>query len=154
MATTTPYYGLHQWTVRDGIRREELNEDLSKIDEALGTKVNSGELSADFSVINSAIEELEGRTKVIYGTYFGDGTESRNIYIEFTPRAILVESTNGKRSGSGSGAYGGMATLAHTCGSGDTTAVAVIPSGFTVFQKGGYAETNQTNAVYRYVAFR
>lgn len=155
MAETTPNYGLHQWTVRDGIRREELNEDLAKIDEALAEKAESSAVNSELSELESRLQTLQMtlavRLQVVYGDYTGDGSASRTILLSKKPMIVLVESENGKRSGSGSGAYGGMATQLVTCGRGDQMIVEVISGGFRVFQKTGYAETNATGMVYRYL---
>ena len=155
MAETTPNYGLHQWTVRDGIRREELNEDLAKIDEALAEKAESSAVNSELSELESRLQTLQMtlavRLQVVYGDYTGDGSASRTILLSKKPMIVLVESENGKRSGSGSGAYGGMATQLVTCGCGDQMIVEVISGGFRVFQKTGYAETNATGMVYRYL---
>lgn len=152
MAEYTPNYQLHQWAVRDGIRREELNEALAKIDQALAGKVEQADISDDFADIRSTLSSLAFRSKVICGTYTGTGEGEKKVTTFESPAAVLVESTNGKRSGSGSGAYGGMATSLFSCGSGDTLTVQVDGAGFKVFQKPGYAETNQLNMVYRYIA--
>lgn len=153
MATTTPYYGLHQWTVRDGIRREELNEDLLKIEEALGEKAFEEPVNRNFLAHNSRIHSLEERIQVTYGKYTGDGASSRTITLSDTPRAVLIEHYNGKRSGSGSGNYGGLATDACSCG-GSHTSIEIVDGGFCIHQQPGYTEVNQNGNTYCYLAFQ
>ena len=164
MATYTPNYGLHQWVPEDQFLRTDFNEDFKKIDTALGQKADQSSMSSSvssiqnsmnsqFSSVNSAINSLKGRLEVRVGTYTGNGASNRTISLGVTPEAVLVESHHGKRDGSGSGAYGGMATRSVTCGSGDSLTVEVVSGGFRVFQKQGYAETNSNGTVYRYLAF-
>lgn len=157
MATYTPYYGLHQWVPEDNFLRTDFNEDLLKIDTALrgleSSKASSSSMSSQMSSVNSSISSLQSRLEVRVGTYTGNGAANRTISLGVTPEAVLVESHHGKRDGSGSGAYGGMATRSVTCGSGDSLTVEVVSGGFRVFQKTGYAETNSSNTVYRYLAF-
>ncbi|MBM6927425.1 hypothetical protein [Pseudoflavonifractor phocaeensis] len=67
MATYTPNYGLHQWVPEDNFQRTDFNEDLSKIDTALG-----------------------GKTGIVTGTYTGNGS-SQSITLGFRPKAVIVK---------------------------------------------------------------
>lgn len=69
MANYTPNYQLHQWEPEDPFLRSDFNEDLAKIDEALGT---------------SSIEPIAK------GSYIGDGTNDRIIQLPFEPEFVIV----------------------------------------------------------------
>lgn len=152
MAETTPNYGLHQWTMRKGLKREELNEDLMKIDEALAEKADAADAADSLNTIIRDVTALKNRRILLCGQYVGTGESEYKVFMLYDPVAVLVESQNGKRSGSGSGVCGGMATRTYTCGSGDHLLIEVLTEGFKVFQKTGYSETNQAGHVYRYFA--
>lgn len=69
MATYTEHYQLHQWEGSDPFLRTDFNEDLEKIDTALGA------LSVD---------------RIAQGSYVGDGTNDRIIQLPFAPKFVIV----------------------------------------------------------------
>ena len=69
MANYTPNYQLHQWAPEDKFLRTDFNEDLNKIDAALGAV---------------SIE------RIALGNYVGDGTSNRTIRLPFAPKLVIV----------------------------------------------------------------
>ena len=69
MASYTEHYQLHQWEPGDAFLRTDFNEDLEKIDTALGA------LSVE---------------RIAHGSYVGDGTNDRTIQLPFAPEFVIV----------------------------------------------------------------
>ena len=69
MASYTPNYQLHQWEPQDPFLRTNFNEDLQKIDTALGA------LSIE---------------RIAFGSYIGDNTDSRTIQLPFAPKIAII----------------------------------------------------------------
>ena len=69
MANYTEHYQLHQWEPGDAFLRTDFNEDLEKIDTALGA------LSVD---------------RIAQGSYVGDGTNDRIIQLPFAPEFVII----------------------------------------------------------------
>ena len=50
----------------------------------------------DFNADNAKIDAaLAGKTELFTGSYTGDGTATRVIHLGFTPKAIVLTSSNG-----------------------------------------------------------
>ena len=79
MATYTSNYGLHQWAPEDNFLRTDFNEDLKKIDTALGGKADGTETQA----------ALDKKSEVVTGNYTGNGG-SQTINLGFRPAAVLI----------------------------------------------------------------
>lgn len=101
---------------------------------------------------------------VVFGTYTGNGSTSRNVPLGFRPKAVLVfrrdGSVNYGNNGYG-GYYGGLALDGYPCktyynDSQSQTVVSIYQSGFTVYYQDGNSqpETNSPNWMYYYIAFR
>lgn len=75
MANYTEHYRLHQWEPEDPFLRTDFNEDLAKIDEALGTAA-------------------QGNCRIMTGTYVGDGNFDQDYpnYLEFpfSPQVVMI----------------------------------------------------------------
>ena len=149
--TKTTNYQLNQWTKSDRVMMEDFNADNQKIDAALAAK-----------------------SRVACGVYTGDGTVSRTIDLDFTPKAVLVSCDNAASYATASNNityYGGIATQGqplYACNKARDTihipadclpAIEVGETGFTVHQSyteintvGYYASTNQSGYRYRYFA--
>ena len=69
MASYTEHYQLHQWEPGDAFLRTDFNENLEKIDTALG---------------GLSIE------RIAHGSYVGDGTNDRTIQLPFKPEFVIV----------------------------------------------------------------
>lgn len=69
MADYTEHYQLHQWEAEDPFLRADFNEDLQKIDTALG---------------GLSIE------RIAHGSYVGDGTDSRVIQLPWEPQLLIL----------------------------------------------------------------
>ena len=133
MASYTEHYGLHQWEPNDDFLRTDFNTDLEKIDTALDT-------------LHTA---LEGKCAAVFGSYIGDGAESRSIDLGFKPSALFVEHHNGLR-GSGN-VYGGFALPGLSVHDG---AITITETGFTVTYDAKYHILNENQSAYYYLAFR
>lgn len=67
MSAYTKHYQLHQWDPQDPFLRTDFNQDLSKIDTALGT------LSATATELGEELN-LRGNCQICFQTYVGTGT--------------------------------------------------------------------------------
>ena len=130
MATYTPNYGLHQWVPEDNFQRTDFNEDLQKIDMALGAK-----------------------SEIVIGVYTGNGGSSQTIYLGFQPKAVLVENQLGQRTYN-SGIHGGLATPDMPLKYNDTMAMEIYSSGFRVYYTQYQSNTNASGEKFIYVAFK
>lgn len=60
----TEHFRLNQWAAEDPVLREDFNADNAKLDKAI--------------------------PRIVTGTYTGDGTADRTIYLGFRPKAVLL----------------------------------------------------------------
>ena len=60
----TEHFQLNQWATEDPVLREDFNADNAKLDKAI--------------------------PRIVTGTYTGDGTADRTIYLGFRPKAVLL----------------------------------------------------------------
>ena len=138
--TKTTNYQLNQWTKSDRIRMDDFNADNQKIDAALAAK-----------------------SRVACGVYTGDGTASRTIDLDFTPKAVLVLSAKYLlASTDNTTRYGGLALTGHPVYACDDTrlpVVSVTENGFivtkesiTYFSKNYAANSNTNGDNYLYLA--
>ncbi|WP_206459472.1 hypothetical protein [Anaerovorax sp. IOR16] len=104
------------------------------------------------------------KSRVITGSYTGDGATTRLINLSVTPKAVLVVSNEGKMfypSGSEFHIVGGLATTNSPCmfGVNYPTAIKIVTNGFEVYNDykmdGSYsyrADTNINNIIFNYIA--
>ena len=138
----TPNYNLCQWEATDQVLRSDFNQDNAKIDAALA-----------------------GIPKIAWGSYTGDGAETRTISLPFTPKALLVIRNDGctytsihNNSGEFLLFVGGLAVEGSPVTTSGHNSVAIVENGFQVAQYDVpgletlrlYA--NWTNSVYNYLA--
>lgn len=136
MSAKTEHYGLHQWAPEDDFLRTDFNEDLAKIDAALGGKAN-----------------------IIMGTYTGNGAAEQEIALEVKPKLLFIWEAARHQLHSAQGAYCGFASADfHTSFQGHPV-VELSDTGFTVYltyftYNGGGCEvgTNKSNTTYCYIA--
>lgn len=129
----TENYQLHAWGAEDEESLGEINENFGKLD---------------------------GASRVIAGTYVGDGETEQSIDLGFTPKAVLVIHPKGEMSQSYS-CYGGLALpgfpAIHDLGGIVRNSIALTETGFTVFYSyhGSYSVcTNGGGYTYYYLAVR
>lgn len=138
--TKTTNYQLNQWAKSDRLRMDDFNADNQKIDAALAAK-----------------------SRVACGVYTGDGTASRTIDLDFTPKAVLVLSAKYLlASTDNTTRYGGLALTGHPVYACDDTrlpVVSVTENGFivtkesiTYFSKNYAANSNTNGDNYLYLA--
>ena len=138
--TKTTNYQLNQWAKPDRLRMDDFNADTQKIDAALAAK-----------------------SRVACGVYTGDGTASRTIDLDFTPKAVLVLSAKYLlASTDNTTRYGGLALTGHPVYACDDTrlpVVSVTENGFivtkesiTYFSKNYAANSNTNGDNYLYLA--
>ena len=60
----TEHFQLNQWAAEDPVLREDFNADNAKLDKVI--------------------------PRIVTGTYTGDGTADRTIYLGFRPKAVLL----------------------------------------------------------------
>ncbi|MCI7124867.1 MAG: hypothetical protein MR935_01500 [Agathobaculum sp.] len=111
--------------------------------------------SADAAMNSQILNLTNAKCEVCVGTYKGDGTQNRFIYLAKTPKMVFVCTSFGMVYHN-SRIYGGLAvTGAPLTVYNDTyNAVEIVPNGFTV-TNGGNTYNLQTNApayTYHYVA--
>ena len=138
--TKTTNYQLNQWAKSDRLMMDDFNADNQKIDAALAAK-----------------------SRVACGVYTGDGTASRTIDLDFTPKAVLVLSAKYLlASTDNTTRYGGLALTGHPVYACDDTrlpVVSVTENGFivtkesiTYFSKNYAANSNTNGDNYLYLA--
>ena len=133
MANYTQNYGLHQWEPGDSFLRTDFNGDNQKIDSA-----------------------LSGKCEVVFGTYTGDGMQSRFVELGFTPQAVYLCGKSGT-AGSQFNYNGGLALNGYDLEGNAENILKISEGGFFVYQlvRGSYStETNASGMRYHYLAFR
>lgn len=122
-------------------------------DSALGSRLSAAE-----STITSHTGQIAQKCQIYFGTYTGNGAASRTVSLGFRPKAVFVLSEgyfmywNASTSG-GLAVDGAPVQIENMTGGGQSTALAVAPTGFTVGQVNN-ASTNAQNTVYHYIAFQ
>ena len=118
----------------------------------------SSRLSAAESSITTHTSQIAQKCQIYFGTYTGNGAASRTVSLGFRPKAVFVLSEgyfmywNASTSG-GLAVDGAPVQIDNLTGGGQSTALAVAPTGFMVGQVNN-ASTNAQNTVYHYIAFR
>ena len=111
--TKTTNYQLPKWEKTDRIQMKDFNDVTATLDAALAAK-----------------------SRVACGVYTGDGTASRTIDLDFTPKAVLVLSAKYLlASTDNTTRYGGLALTGHPVYACDDTrlpVVSVTENGFIV----------------------
>ena len=87
----TEHYDLCQWEATDQVQRTDFNADNAKVDAALAGKAEQAALSA----LTERVAALEVLPQLATGTYTGNGAASRFISLGFTPKALLVFTSEG-----------------------------------------------------------
>ena len=138
--TKTTNYQLPKWEKTDRIQMKDFNDMTATLDAALAAK-----------------------SRVACGVYTGDGTTSRTIDLDFTPKAVLVLSAKYLlASTDNTTRYGGLALTGHPVYACDDTrlpVVSVTENGFivtkesiTYFSKNYAANSNTNGDNYLYLA--
>ena len=181
MATNhTTNYQLNQWVGTDSVLRTEFNEDNVKVDTALKTisdqivqKANQSTVNtlvtavqqkadqADLDVLESSVQQITADlTKITFGTYTGDGANTRTVSLGFTPKAVLVMQDWGAMydtSETKDAIVGGLALPNAPVARGAAVAVEIVSNGFQVRYRTDHASfyvyTNRDAFPYRYIAF-
>ena len=134
MAAYTEHYGLHQWAATDNFLRTDFNADHLLID----------------SGIKAAYDLAVGKSKVIFGTYLGDGEEERTFDLGVAPKWILVMPGNGHIAGYYST---GIATQEHpVIGPMSKACLQLNGTMLTVGFLSNGPWTNETDRQYHYIA--
>lgn len=134
----TANFQLTQWEKTDRIMMEDFNRDNAAIDAAL--KANADAVAA----VQGAVP------KIVFGTYIGDGADSRTIPLGFTPKAVLVTTAYGAFFVPYD-TYGGLALENYDAEHGNKKAVHIIANGFTVYHASPCL-VNANNTRYHYMA--
>ena len=122
-------------------------------DSSLGSRLSAAESS-----ITTHTGQIAQKCQIYFGTYTGNGAASRTVSLGFRPKAVFVLSEgyfmywNASTSG-GLAVDGAPVQIDNLTGGGQSTALAVAPTGFMVGQVNN-ASTNAQNTVYHYIAFR
>ena len=122
-------------------------------DSSLGSRLSAAESS-----ITTHTSQIAQKCQIYFGTYTGNGAASRTVSLGFRPKAVFVLSEgyfmywNASTSG-GLAVDGAPVQIDNLTGGGQSTALAVAPTGFMVGQVNN-ASTNAQNTVYHYIAFQ
>ena len=176
MATNhTTNYELNQWLSTDQVLRTDFNADNVKLDTALNSLSGEVEQKADQSALNAVAASVQAKadqtaldtlnstvqqltadlTKIVVGSYTGNGVSPRTIFLGAKPKAVLVVEAGGRLYYylMVSQFLGGLAVDGHDAqDSEEGTLVKIVSNGFQVFNQ-GYARTNYPDSQYHYVAF-
>ena len=176
MATNhTTNYELNQWISTDQVLRTDFNADNVKLDTALNSLSGEVEQKADQSALNAVAASVQAKadqtaldtlnstvqqltadlTKIVVGSYTGNGVSPRTISLGAKPKAVLVVEAGGRLYYylMVSQFLGGLAVDGHDAqDSEEGTLVKIVSNGFQVFNQ-GYARTNYPDSQYHYVAF-
>ena len=134
----TNHFQLNQYEAADRIQHSDFNSDNQKIDAAL--KANADAVAA----VQTAVP------KIAFGTYMGDGTATRTIPLDFTPKAVLVTTAYGATFAPYD-TYGGLALENYDVEYGNKKAVHIVTNGFTVYHESPCL-VNASSTRYHYLA--
>ena len=176
MATNhTTNYELNQWLSTDQVLRTDFNADNVKLDTALNSLSGEVAQKADQSALNAVAASVQAKadqtaldtlnstvqqltadlTKIVVGSYTGNGVSPRTSSLGAKPKAVLVVEAGGRLYYylMVSQFLGGLAVDGHDAqDSEEGTLVKIVSNGFQVFNQ-GYARTNYPDSQYHYVAF-
>ena len=101
--------------------------------------------------INTHTTQIAAKCEVVFGSYTGDGQETRTIALGFYPQAVLLFSSGGNASNNGGLVF---RNLPHS-----TNGFYIVSDGFVVKYKKmntGYVDLyfNVSNTTYYYIAFK
>lgn len=87
--------------------------DVQRLESALSTAQSTlrGEFNTSIQQVNTTLESVqtlaEGRANIVFGTYTGDGAETRSVSLGFAPKWIMLFAASGETSNG----YGGLAAV-------------------------------------------
>lgn len=133
----TEHYQLNQWDKTDRIQMEDFNADNAKIEVAL-----------------NEVKELSlFAAKVHFGTYEGNNTETRDITLGFTPKALILTTSYAMFRDASNGCYGGIAAPDYPCTAYSGNSIQIIDNGFRAYYNSDRkAFTNVSGYTYYYIA--
>ena len=136
----TENYQLHSWVPEDDFHLTEINENFTKLDQALDQELKKRDAT------------LKKKGQLVTGTYTGNGESAQTFDLGAPVLAVLIECYNGKRPSTNSSVtQGGLIFLDHGLGSG---AAYISGNTFSVCAGGGGLwEMNKSNVVYYYLAW-
>lgn len=136
----TTNYNLCQWQPTDQVQRTDFNADNAKLDAALAGLAGQLSGKADHTGLEDLEQEVESLSasvpKIVTGSYSGTTASEQTINLGFTPKAVLVCSSQGKMSFTYTGSaeyWGGLALLgAPVYSAGGRTVLEIVTNGFKV----------------------
>lgn len=144
-----------------------IENELKKLKSQTNVALKDGTLQTNLNAemlggvkISEILKKIAGHSHYVTGTYTGDGSESRDIVLDFEPTAVFVWPQVDKTSGSYgyiSFAIRGTPLLVNV---GSNYVLEVIEKGFRVFYGTGGSgstirrATNQEDMVFMYIAFK
>ena len=127
----TQNYQLHGWAFGDEFPRAELNANFTKLDTALKAE-ETARKSAVTAEANARTAGLAGKSRVVTGSYVGNGTDSQTITLGFTPKAVLVRAVNGV-TGDTYRTYGALAVTGQNAENNVGPLLALTANGFRAY---------------------
>ena len=103
------------------------------------------------------VDEQVGSSRVVMGTYIGDGAPSQTIQLGFTPKAVLVCKNGILSRGYQSHYAEGLALDGYPAAEGNSNVVSVVEGGFQVFDgtRANYnGRTNVASQKYYYLTWK
>ena len=103
-------------TALDTLERElraDHDADITQVESALSKAQQTlrSEFNSSIQKVNTTLESVkdlaEGRADIVFGTYTGNGAETRNVNLGFAPKWIMLFAASGE-TGNG---YGGLAAV-------------------------------------------
>ena len=90
--------------------------------------------------------------KIHFGSYTGDGADTRTIALDYTPRVVLLMPAWGQLYSDGL-MYGGIAAANKSCGSNAGTVFSIVSNGIRVhYRSSSKIMTNYNNSIYYFIA--
>ena len=105
----------------------------------------------------ATFEAMQMAIMPVVGTYVGNGEAERFIDLGFTPSAVIVAQEGKIEWYSSNSVQGGIALKNNSVSNSAGTAIEINNNGFKVAYKKGSTysvDTNQSNAIYYYIAFK
>lgn len=105
----------------------------------------------------ATFEAMQKAIMPVVGTYTGNGEAERFIDLGFTPSAVIVAQEGKIEWYSSNSVQGGVALKNNSVSNSAGTAIEIIDNGFNVANIKGSTysvDTNQSNAIYYYIAFK
>lgn len=155
--TKTKNYNLPQWEASDPVRREDFNQVMVNIEAGLDRVQATADAAQDAAdTAQSAAETAQAAAEAaatalpyVIGTYVGDLGKTQ-ITLGFKPRLVIISGESNSTDTTQGHLYSGMLTAGQL-----PLSATLEINGFSVCDIGDYyPHLNESDRLYRYIAFR